>query len=563
MLMLHVRSARQRAIALLLQSLVLGGPIAGCRSAPSPAVEPLSVPAPPNRDSERPEVDRALYIPKPDPPPSRHPAPDSTSSREHPPGSIAPSDPATAAAPVESQTSFSLAEAIAYGLDHNPRLQQVSAQVVAARAGADIAFAPFLPEIGYHYIYAAFNIPVIPGGAFVPASLERGAFTYSLNEFGIQWTILDFGRRAGRYGQAMSKARAESLVLERARQTVAFDVASGYFQLLAARAEVRVREEAKRTAEAIRGDVGTRRLGGTAKLEDELRADVEVSRTSEELVAARQAVLDAEAVLNNALGRAWGGTLFIADVARRPPFGESLASCLERAAALRPEVGVARQEIAAAAEGERSAQGELLPKIYTRGTVIQAELPRVFHGWIDGAGIHADQSLYAGGAKKAAVHQAHAERDAAAAGLLVILNNLSAQVNLAYNAIATDNERIRLNSVAAGQARENLRVVMVRYNNGNAIPTEVVDAQTALTSAEVRYYASLYSFLTGLARLEYVQGGDLGAFLAQVSQAPECADQRIDLPRGADKGEDDKPRPCPDPGPSEADDLPTALPGRL
>jgi hypothetical protein len=79
-----------------------------------------------------------------------------------------------------------------------------------ARVGAEIAFAPFLPELGYHYIFAGFNEPVIPGGAFVPASLQRGVFSYSLNEFGIQWTILDFGRRARRYGHALSKARSES-----------------------------------------------------------------------------------------------------------------------------------------------------------------------------------------------------------------------------------------------------------------------------------------------------------------------------------------------------------------
>jgi outer membrane protein TolC len=214
-------------------------------------------------------------------------------------------------------------------------------------------------------------------------------------------------------------------VLERARQTVAFDVASAYFQLLAARAEVRVREEAMQTAEAIRRDVGTRRLGGTAEREDVLRADVEVSRTAEELVGARQARLDAQAILNQALGRPGDGPLIVADVARRPPFAESLEDCLQRAVELRPEIDAARQEIAGAAEGERSARGEMLPRIYTRGTVIQAELPRVFHGWIDGAGIHVDQTLYAGGSKRAALRQAHAERDAAAAGLEVILNNLS------------------------------------------------------------------------------------------------------------------------------------------
>ena len=91
-----------------------------------------------------------------------------------------------------------------------------------------------------------------------------------------------------------------------------------------------------------------------------------------------------------------------------------------------PEIGAAQQEIAWAAEGERSARGEMLPRIFTRGTVIQAELPRVFNRWIDGAGIHAEQPLYAGGSKRAALRQAHAERDAAAAGLKVIPNNVSA-----------------------------------------------------------------------------------------------------------------------------------------
>src|SRR5262249_50747475 len=156
---------------------------------------------------------------------------------------------------------------------------------------------------------------------------------------------------------------------------VASDVALAYIQLLAARAEIRVREEAVRTAEAIRRDVGTRLEGGTAEREDVLRADVEGSRTAEELVAARQAALDAEALLNQSLGRLEGGPLASADVARRPPFAESLQECLERAASFRPEIGAAREEIAAAVEGERLARGEMLPRIYVRGTLIQAELP--------------------------------------------------------------------------------------------------------------------------------------------------------------------------------------------
>jgi outer membrane protein TolC len=146
------------------------------------------------------------------------------------------------------------------------------------------------------------------------------------------------------------------------------------------------------------------------------------------------------------------------------------------------------------------------------------------------------------------------------AGLNVILNNVSAQVNLAYNAIATDRQRIRLNAVGAGQARENLRVVVVRYTNGDAIPTEVVDAQTALTAAEVRYYAAVYGYLADLARLEYAQGGAQGHLLAAVSRPPEDDDQRIDLPCDSDHPPAASTLAPPTPTTAPEDELPPALP---
>jgi hypothetical protein len=161
---------------------------------PSSSVAPTPAAVPPRSNNDRgglgDEIQPARYV--------------SGSER------ISSPDPPPESYPVESDGPFSLAEAIAYGLRRNPRLQQASAQLTAAREGTEIAFAPFLPELSYHYIFSGFNQPILPGGAFVPASLQRGTFSYSLNEFGIQWTVLDFGRRAGRYGQALSKAKAES-----------------------------------------------------------------------------------------------------------------------------------------------------------------------------------------------------------------------------------------------------------------------------------------------------------------------------------------------------------------
>ena len=67
-------------------------------------------------------------------------------------------------------------------------------------------------------------------------------------------------------------------------------------------------------------------------------------------------------------------------------------------------------------------------------------------------------------------------------------------------------ECIALSRTAVGQAEENLRIVTVRYQNGNATPTDIVDSEAALTRAQQRYYQSTFTYLAALARIDYVTG---------------------------------------------------------
>ena len=56
------------------------------------------------------------------------------------------------------------------------------------------------------------------------------------------------------------------------------------------------------------------------------------------------------------------------------------------------------------------------------------------------------------------------------------------------------------------QARENYRLVRARAAEGDAIPSEITDASTALTRAEQNSFNSVYDYLTAIARLEFVMG---------------------------------------------------------
>jgi outer membrane protein TolC len=79
-------------------------------------------------------------------------------------------------------------------------------------------------------------------------------------------------------------------------------------------------------------------------------------------------------------------------------------------------------------------------------------------------------------------------------------------------------ELIGLSQTAVVQAAENLRLVRVRYRNGNATPTDIVDSEAALTRSQQRFFSATYTYLAALARLDYALGQHQGASLQKAPQ---------------------------------------------
>lgn len=59
---------------------------------------------------------------------------------------------------------------------------------------------------------------------------------------------------------------------------------------------------------------------------------------------------------------------------------------------------------------------------------------------------------------------------------------------------------------AVDQAEESYRLVRTRYKEGEATPSDIIDAETAFVRAQESYYNSIYDYLTALAALEYAMG---------------------------------------------------------
>jgi outer membrane protein TolC len=436
---------------------------------------------------------------------------------------------------------FSLEDAIAFALQNNPRLRASAAAVERAEGQAQVAFAPFLPQVDLltRYVATSENLgPGSPGpvGAVLP---DRDAtHSFAQAELQLLWTVYDFGRTRGRYGQAVSRERIAELQLARAKETVAYDVATDYMQGLLTAAVRVIQEEAIRSAEATVKDTRARRAAGVADRDDLLRAEVQLSESREALVVAQEAELAALARLNNVLGRNAGLPLELIDRKSPPEFGLTLVQCLETAAAQRREVRIAQEAVAGAMQGRQAAVGGFLPSIEVRGSVGYLDGQNILDGWQRGAGIHMNTPIWHGGARRGELHAAEAEVKEAAANAQSILDNITLEVTLAYRSVTAAWQRIGLSEPAVAEARENLRLVRDKYRNGNATPTDIVDAETTLTRARQRFYSATYQYLAALARLDYAMGRPQGSLLAadQPGDCPAPAPELLPPPRPAPAG---------------------------
>src|SRR4029077_1773497 len=146
---------------------------------------------------------------------------------------------------------------------------------------------------------AAFNF--IPALGSVPIGFDVRT-GYELADLKVAWLITDFGKRLGRYRQAELGVDIAQLQTDRAFQTVANEVAVGYYQVLRARALRRTAQEAVRRADDDLEVAKKLARGGVIEREKVLRAEVQVAQTRRALDQAEAAVAVAVAALNLAIG---------------------------------------------------------------------------------------------------------------------------------------------------------------------------------------------------------------------------------------------------------------------
>jgi outer membrane protein len=377
--------------------------------------------------------------------------------------------------------SLTLSEAYALALKHHERAGIAALAVEQSELSVDKAYAGALPTVTADARYTRYSeSETAEGGTVLLQPDDYGQFELKVSQTLFQGgKVLSAIRSARKFRAGVETSR------DAASEDILINTARAYFSALTAEKELGIKRAALKRAEE-HGRVSEARLrAGTATKTVVLRADAEVARMSAE-------VTDAELSLKNALEvvrRFTGveGDIIVAEPEPEAlavaPVSELVAVALEK----RRDYIVRKIDEELAEEGVRYAWGGFLPTIAIDGVyTYRDQTPD--SGYFLNDSFRADLTLsyplFEGGLRRAELGEARTRVREAELRRIGLRRDIELEVRTAHNAVETLKSVIESQRKEADFAAQNYDMVFKQFTHGLADSVDVVDADSALVSAQ-------------------------------------------------------------------------------
>lgn len=302
---------------------------------------------------------------------------------------------------------------------------------------------------------------------------------------------------------------AEALV-ESERNDLRQRVRAAYYRELQSEALVKVADEALKNAQD-RLDVTMKEfeLGTKARI-DVVQIDTQVRQRQAEVLAAQNNVRLAKQNLNNTISRPIETPVETVDVAELPKVAAAPDDLVGQAMQRRPDIAAQDFNIQSLALVRAAQEGGLYPSLQ-----LTASHQRTFGQPGFGGGretttgtLGLSVPLWDSGVTRARVKQARQDEEAAKLRLDQLKLGVSLEVRQALSNLGDAWQRYEVSQKSVELAAETYRLTKIRYDAGEAIQLEVVDAQTELTRAQSNLVTSRYDYLAAYAALQRASASD-------------------------------------------------------
>ena len=418
-----------------------------------------------------------------------------------------------------------LQQAVLIAYARSPVLASARADVDIASAPVDAASSALLPNVSgtassnrvRREAGAAGVSGAAVGGANAANASTNNALTANLKQL-----IFDGGRVAAQISQARANQSAQVATYQRQLQTVAFNVATAYYNTLSAQRQTRVAVETVHLDEVQENLVAAQIRAGTTARADLSTAQLPTAQARVAVTRAQAAELQALAVFSNTLGldadvavqpkddvpalSATNGTLAATPSFATPSYDQAIA----RASALRPDLQASQFVIRAAEANLRAARLGLFPTLSgnaSYGTASTDTTGGTFRN-TSSVGVSLAVPIFDQGLTRAQVAQARGQ-----------LARASAQYQIAEQAVQLGVKQALVNLVSAyaqldqtnaelAKAQEVLRSTQAQYRAGVTTLPLLLNAQVGLTQALTDEVTAVYTVRQAEQALLFAEGAN-------------------------------------------------------
>jgi len=415
--------------------------------------------------------------------------------------------------------ALTLEEAIDEAIRNNYLIRQRLEMVHAAMEEKKITRADLLPRLSFFYSYerlkekpfAIFDNPIIPGNRYKVHLGDRDRFYWNVTITQPVFTgfSLITRHRIAKLGVELRKVYREQAILD-----IVKDVKVAYFQVLLAKRYVEIATEEVEQLRSHFKDAKGFYKQGIIPYNDLLKSKVALAHAKQGLIRAKGDLKVAISNLNIIIEKDVEKIMEIEDVKSLDSKSDIyiLDQLYVKAIRYRPEIKALKIIIRQSEQKIRLAKSDYYPHIYLfaryeqQGNDISATENDYGNSHNASIGFQAKWNIFEWGKTKAKVRKAMHEYKALYYELKKIEDNIKLEVKRAFEKLKVAKQNLITAKTALIQAKENYRITNLRYQQNITTSTEVIDARTFLTQAEVNYYNAFYGYMIAKYELERAIG---------------------------------------------------------
>ena len=438
---------------------------------------------------------------------------------------------------------LSVEDAVKLSLAHNKMLQQTLEEKTIAEGQLVSSRSAYLPSLALATQYRreelvpSFNIPG-------PDNTSQHVQLGTVNNYSAALTVTQPLFAGGAIRAQVQLARLSALLADQtvraATQDVVYTAETAYYNLLLSQHLVDISTEAVRAAKVHLDDVEKKRAGGVASNFDVLRAQVELSNFEADLIRSKNAINIARASLIKTMGVSQESDFVLSNEFVFAPTKVDMDEAVKTAFTNRPDLYSREYQIRQQREQLQIARSRYLPNVSAYFTNTWANpSPTNFGsskndwGRIWQAGVQGAWPIFDGFQREGTIIQQKARLRQAQIGLVDAEETAVFELTQAILSMENAEEFVQSQRMNLTRATEGLRLADVGYQQGINTQVEVIDAQSALTTARVNYYQAIYQHVVAKLAVDRAMG--------TILQTQPVAGSAAKTDRAGQKAEDSKP----------------------